>query len=235
MELSIGDYVLTGGELPSMVVTDSVVRLIDGVIDEGSHLNDSFNDDKLDYPTYTKPREYEGMKVPDVLLSGDHKKIDEWRKEESTKRTKERRPDLIKKLVLIRSTLKGNISIEKLRGYTLNPKNNAKRTDVISVKNLRIIEESFSENIARKNIERKVQKLLILIMKVLDTEDPDDDFLVLDEADRIKSLLMNEYVKVLGEDYRKNIIKKIDYIVNEFNNKRRYVYEEVVEKTGKSR
>ena len=235
MELSIGDYILTGGELPSMVVTDSIVRLIDGVIDEDSHKNDSFNDDKLDYPTYTKPREYEGMKVPDVLLSGDHKKIDEWRKEESEKRTKERRPDLMKKLILIRSTLKGNISIDKLNGYTLNPKNNAKRTDVISVKNLRIIEESFSTNIARKNIDRRVQKLLILIMKVLDTEDSDDDVLVLDEADRIKSLLMNEYVKVLGEDYRKNIIKKINYIVNEFNNKRAKVYEEVIEKTGKSR
>ena len=235
MELSIGDYILTGGELPSMVVTDSIVRLIDGVIDEDSHKNDSFNDDRLDYPTYTKPREYDGMKVPDVLLSGDHKKIDEWRKEESEKRTKERRPDLMKKLILIRSTLKGNISIDKLNGYTLNPKNNAKRTDVISVKNLRIIEESFSTNIARKNIDRRVQKLLILIMKVLDTEDSDDDVLVLDEADRIKSLLMNEYVKVLGEDYRKNIIKKINYIVNEFNNKRAKVYEEVIEKTGKSR
>ena len=97
MELSIGDYVLTGGELPSMVVTDSVVRLLDGVIDEESHMNDSFNNNRLDYPTYTKPREYDGMKVPDVLLSGDHKKIDEWRKEESQKRTKERRPDLIYK------------------------------------------------------------------------------------------------------------------------------------------
>ena len=235
IELSIGDYVLTGGELPSMVVTDSVVRLIDGVIDEGSHLNDSFNDDKLDYPTYTKPREYEGMKVPEVLLSGDHKKIDKWRKEESEKRTKERRPDLVKKFILLRSKLSGNISIDRLKGYTLNPKNNAKRTDVISVKNLNIIEQSFSENIAKKNVERKVQRLLILMMKVLDTDDTDDDVLVLDEADRIKSLLMNEYVRVLGEEYRINIINKIDYIISEFNNKRRYVYEEVVEKTGKSR
>ncbi|MBQ1813061.1 MAG: tRNA (guanosine(37)-N1)-methyltransferase TrmD [Bacilli bacterium] len=235
MELSIGDYVLTGGELPSMVIADSVVRLVDGVIEEGSHLNDSFNNDMLDYPTYTKPREYEGMKVPDVLLSGDHKKVDEWRKEESKKRTKERRPDLMKKFMLVRSTLKGNISIDKLKGYTLNPKNNAKRNDVITVKNLKIIEQSFSENVAKKNIDRRVQKLLILIMKVLDTDDSDDDVLVLDEADRIKSLLMNEYVKILGEDYRNSIIKKIDYVVREFNNKRRYVYEEVMEKSGKSR
>lgn len=97
LELSIGDYVLTGGELASMVIIDSVVRLLDGVIEEDSHLNDSFNDDLLDYPVYTKPADYEGMKVPDVLLSGNHKLIDEWRKEESIKRTKLRRPDLIKK------------------------------------------------------------------------------------------------------------------------------------------
>ena len=95
MEISIGDYVLTGGEIPSMVLVDSIVRLIDGVIEEGSHLNDSFNNNLLDYPTYTKPREYMGMAVPEVLLSGDHKKIEEYRKEESLKRTRERRPDLL--------------------------------------------------------------------------------------------------------------------------------------------
>ena len=95
MEISIGDYVLTGGEIPSMVLVDSIVRLIDRVIEEGSHLNDSFNNNLLDYPTYTKPRVYEGMEVPEVLISGDHKKIDEYRREESLKRTKERRPDLL--------------------------------------------------------------------------------------------------------------------------------------------
>lgn len=97
LELSIGDYVLTGGELASMVIIDSVVRLLDGVIEEDSHLNDSFNNNLLDYPVYTKPADYEGMKVPDVLLSGNHKLIEKWRKEESIKRTKLRRPDLIKK------------------------------------------------------------------------------------------------------------------------------------------
>ena len=98
-EISIGDYVLTGGELPSMVITDSIVRLIDGVIDEESHINDSFNPDTnlLDYPTYTKPRDFRGMLVPDVLLSGDHKKIDEYRKEESIRKTQERRKDLLEK------------------------------------------------------------------------------------------------------------------------------------------
>ena len=97
MEISIGDYVLTGGELASMVLVDSIVRLMPGVIVEDSHINDSFNNNLLDYPTYTKPRVYEGMEVPEVLLSGDHKKIEQYRYEESLKRTKERRPDLLEK------------------------------------------------------------------------------------------------------------------------------------------
>ena len=98
LEVSIGDYVLTGGEVPAMVLVDSITRLLPGVIREDSHLEDSFNDNYLlDYPTYTKPRVYEGMEVPEVLLSGDHKKINEYRYNESLKRTEERRPDLLKK------------------------------------------------------------------------------------------------------------------------------------------
>ncbi len=98
MEISIGDYVLTGGEIPSMVLVDSIVRLIPGVIREESHLEDSFNDNYLlDYPTYTKPRVYEGMEVPEVLLSGDHERIRVWRENEALKRTKLRRPDLLEK------------------------------------------------------------------------------------------------------------------------------------------
>ena len=81
-----------------MVLTDSIVRLLPGVIKERSHLDDSFNDHYLlDYPTYTKPRVFRGMEVPDILLSGDHKKIEEYRKEESIKKTKELRPDLLEK------------------------------------------------------------------------------------------------------------------------------------------
>lgn len=96
-EISIGDYILTGGEIPSMIITDSVVRLIKGVINEESHLNESFNLDNnlLDYPTYTKPQEFMGMKVPDVLLSGNHKMIEEYRLNESVKKTKIKRPDLL--------------------------------------------------------------------------------------------------------------------------------------------
>ena len=97
LELSIGDYVLTGGELPSMVISDSIIRLLDGVIKEDSHVKDSFQDGLLDYPVYTHPADFRGMKVPEVLLSGHHENIRKWRYNEQLKRTKERRPDLIKK------------------------------------------------------------------------------------------------------------------------------------------
>lgn len=97
LEVSIGDYVLTGGEYPAMVVADSVIRLVDGVIEEESHQIDSFNDNLLDYETYTKPANFRGMEVPEVLLSGNHKKIDEFRKESRYNRTIERRPDILNK------------------------------------------------------------------------------------------------------------------------------------------
>lgn len=97
LEISIGDYVLTGGELASMVITDSIVRLLPGVIEEESHQMDSFNHHLLDYPTYTKPRVFRGMEVPEVLTSGDHKKIEEYRRAQSLERTRDRRPDLLEK------------------------------------------------------------------------------------------------------------------------------------------
>lgn len=95
LELSIGDYILTGGELPAMIITDAVTRLLPGVINEESFINDSFNDNLLDYPTYTRPEVFRGLKVPDVLLSGNHAKIKEFRESQRYKRTKERRPDLL--------------------------------------------------------------------------------------------------------------------------------------------
>lgn len=95
-EISIGDYVLTGGELPAMVLVDSLVRLIPGVLGDKFSLNfESFEGNLLEYPHYTRPADFRGMKVPVVLLSGDHKKIAIWRKEEALKRTKQRRPDLL--------------------------------------------------------------------------------------------------------------------------------------------
>ncbi len=97
MEISIGDYILTGGEIPAMALVDSITRLLPGVITEESYIEDSFSSNLLDYPTYTKPRVYEGMEVPEVLLSGDHKKIEEYRYNESLRITKEKRPDLLDK------------------------------------------------------------------------------------------------------------------------------------------
>lgn len=95
-EISIGDYVLTGGELPAMVVCDCVARYVEGVLSGASLVDESFSDGLLEYPQYTRPAVFKGRKVPEVLLSGDHKKIDEWRRKEAEKLTKSRRPDLLK-------------------------------------------------------------------------------------------------------------------------------------------
>lgn len=96
-EISIGDYVLTGGELPSLVIADSIVRLIPGAIgDEQSALSDSFQDNLLAPPVYTRPAEYNGWRVPDILLSGHEARIAEWRYEQSLERTRRLRPDLLK-------------------------------------------------------------------------------------------------------------------------------------------
>lgn len=94
-EISLGDYVLTGGEIPAMAISDSIIRLLDGVIKKESYMEESFSNNLLDYPVYTKPQEFRGLKVPDVLLSGDHKKIDEWRKTEQLNKTKAKRKDLL--------------------------------------------------------------------------------------------------------------------------------------------
>lgn len=93
-EISIGDYVLTGGELPAMVVCDCVARYVDGVLSVNSLTDESFGENGLEYPQYTRPAVYGGLSVPSVLLSGNHKDIDEWRKAESERITAERRPDL---------------------------------------------------------------------------------------------------------------------------------------------
>jgi tRNA (guanine37-N1)-methyltransferase len=95
-EISIGDYVLTGGELPAAIVTDALVRLLPGVInDETSALSDSFQDGLVAPPVYTRPEDFEGLKVPGILLSGHTAKIDRWRFEKAVERTKHRRPDLL--------------------------------------------------------------------------------------------------------------------------------------------
>ena len=100
-EISMGDYVLTGGELPAMTMTDAIVRLIPGVLgNEQSHQDDSFSDGLLEFPQYTRPREYKDMTVPDVLLSGNHANIEKWRHEQKLIRTLHKRPDLLEKYQL---------------------------------------------------------------------------------------------------------------------------------------
>ncbi|SDX31950.1 MULTISPECIES: tRNA (guanosine(37)-N1)-methyltransferase TrmD [Salimicrobium] len=100
-EISIGDYVLTGGELPAMVTMDAVIRLVPGVLgNEESAPKDSFSDGLLEHPHYTRPQDFRGMEVPEVLTSGNHAKIEEWRHKESLKRTALRRPDLLEKIEL---------------------------------------------------------------------------------------------------------------------------------------
>ena len=112
-EISIGDFVLTGGELPAMTVIDAVVRLLPGVLGQrDSHIQDSFSTGLLEHPHYTRPADFRGMKVPDTLMSGNHAKIDEWREEQSFKRTLERRPDLLEALDLTPKQLK---IIEKIK------------------------------------------------------------------------------------------------------------------------
>ena len=112
-EISIGDFVLTGGELPAMTVIDAVVRLLPGVLGQAdSHIQDSFSTGLLEHPHYTRPADFRGMKVPDVLLSGNHAKIEQWREEQSFLRTLQRRPDLLEALEL---TEKQQQLLEKIK------------------------------------------------------------------------------------------------------------------------
>lgn len=230
-KISIGDYVLTGGEIPAMAIIDSVTRLLPGVINEESHLNDSFNNDLLDYPQYTKPKEYRGMKVPDVLLSGDHKKIDEWRREEQIKKTKKQRPDLLKeseeentetkrkqigKYTLIDDKSKKKIeNIEINDGYDFKPKNKIEKDDLASISKVVLVEPEFIETIAKKNINKKLNILLKQIAIVLNDETDDEgaDY-VLGEIDRLASLVMGNYSKYLTKEY-KNLIKNKLYMLKE--------------------
>lgn len=105
-EISLGDYVLSGGEPAAMVIVDAVVRLLPGAVgDEESTESESFSEGLLEYPQYTRPREFRGMAVPEVVLSGDHARIERWRKAESLRRTRERRPDLYEKIINARPDL----------------------------------------------------------------------------------------------------------------------------------
>lgn len=118
LEISVGDFVLTGGELPAMLITDCIARLIPGVIKKESYENDSFFNGLLDYPQYTRPQDYNGLTVPEVLLSGHHKNIETWRLKESLKRTLLRRPDLLKNREFSKQEKKLLAEIKKELNYT---------------------------------------------------------------------------------------------------------------------
>jgi tRNA (guanine37-N1)-methyltransferase len=117
LEISIGDYVLTGGEIPAMVMCDVIARMVPGVIKKESYENDSFFDGLLDHPHYTRPSDFKGLKIPEVLISGHHKNIDNWRLEQSLKRTMERRPELLENREFTKEEKK---IMEKLEKKLLN-------------------------------------------------------------------------------------------------------------------
>ncbi len=251
-EVSIGDYVLTGGELPAMVICDSVVRLIDGVIDAESSKNESFNDNLLDYPNYTKPRNYKGMKVPDILLSGDHEKINNWRNDKRLKVTAEKRPDLLNKRVKIdKSGIKENknkISLDDIKNIKVTEIKQAKKTgkykllrtsdikaitilDTSIIKGYKlkgksgsdhvtkilIVKNSFIKKIAMKNVKKKIDILNYRFNIVLSNEDDDEGTSrVLGEAEMLKQMIINMYSNYLGSENIDKIIKRINYLINEF-------------------
>lgn len=242
MEISIGDYVLTGGELPSMVVIDSVVRLIDEVIENESHEKDSFSDALLDYPTYTKPRTFNGMDVPDVLLSGHHEEIEKWRQTEQLIRTLERRPDLIKKkhgYVVVKNPHNKEVlylEFDKLNGLDIIPKNDAKREDVVSISKMMLIKPSFIEKVAKLNIDKKMNNLYNKFNSLLLVEDEDGTMAVLDELVRYRQFIIDNYIAFLGEKYGNLILNKLHIMINELNIKLRLIDEiRYNELSGKAR
>lgn len=197
-EISIGDYVLTGGELPAMVLTDSIVRLVPGVIEEESHINDSFNNNLLDYPTYTKPRSFKGMNVPDVLLSGDHKKIDEWRLKEQLKITSERRPDLLNNKVILKK--------DGLR-------QNRKKINLDDVKNIKVIEVKNKKTGAYK-IVREEKIIAITILNPVNITGYKLKGKSKDGGLTKILIVKDSFVKKIA---MKNIRKKVDVLTRRFN------------------
>ena len=198
-ELSIGDYVLTGGELAAMVITDAVVRLVPGVIDENSHLNDSFNNNLLDYPTYTKPRNYNGMEVPDVLLSGDHKKIDEWRYNKQLKITEEKRPDLLNKRVKLTKK-----SIGKSK----------KEIDLDDIKNIKVVEIKEIKKTGKYKLQREEKTNAVTIFNP--TNISGYKLRGKNKSNNVNKILIVKK-QFISKVAMKNIMKKIDVLSYRFN------------------
>ncbi len=198
-ELSIGDYVLTGGELAAMVVTDAVVRLVPGVIDENSHLNDSFNNNLLDYPTYTKPRNYKGMEVPDVLLSGDHKKIDEWRYNKQLKITEEKRPDLLNKRVKLTKN-----SIGK----------NKREIDLDDIKNIKVVKIKEIKKTGKYKLQREERTNAVTIFNPANISGY--KLRGKNKSNNVNKILIVKK-QFISKVAMKNIMKKIDVLSYRFN------------------
>lgn len=221
MEISIGDYILTGGELPTMIITDSVVRLIDGVIDSSSREKESFKDNLLDYATYTKPKDYKGLKVPDVLLSGHHLNIENWRQTERIIKTMKRRPDLIKKkkgYLLTKDKISKEIAYleyDKIDGLDINPRNDAKREDVISVRKMILIKPSFINKVLKLKIDKKIKHFIEKLTSIDDDSSDTDIQRFIDEVELYKITQLNYYLKFLGLAYQDLTLKKLQLILNE--------------------
>lgn len=222
LEISIGDYILTGGELPSMVLTDSIVRLLPGVIAKEAHQNESFKGSLLDYSNYTKPREFKGMKVPHVLLSGHHQKIEKWRQTERIIKTMEKRPDLIKQHSLY--TFERKVPLKKVivfnyqpdLGFAIIPKNDAKRKDIISVRHVVLFKSTFIEKIIKLKIERKLQVYLKRLYNITTaSEETEEAKALITEITNYKQFLISNYVKYLSIDYSDLIMKKMQLLLNE--------------------
>ncbi len=206
LELSIGDYILTGGELPAMVVIDAVTRLIPGVIKEESYENESFSENLLDYPSYTKPREYDGEKVPDVLLSGDHKEIEKWRKEKQVEVTIKKRPDL----------LSNNFSLKK-EGY----RKRENEINLDDIKDIKVVEAKKEEKIPKKGTNKKkyilLKKGISQKYKVLNSNNKNGYKL----KNRSNNSEINNIILIdkgfIEKVAKKNLLRKLDTLIYRFN------------------
>lgn len=229
LELSIGDYILTGGELPSMVVMDSIIRLVDNVISSESLESESFDNNLLDYPNYTKPVEYRGMKVPDVLLSGHHENINKYRYEEQLRLTKENRPDLLGAIMNNYFISKDNKSGEIVYleydkdGYKVTPKR--KKEDAIEVNKIVFVSPKLTEKLIKKKIDHKLDKLLYELNLInIDDEDNDSGNSekirdMLKEAEKFRLNIINNYKKYLGNSYITLTLKKMQIIIDGYKAK----------------
>ena len=228
LEVSIGDYILTGGEIPSMVLIDSITRLVDGVIEKESHEKESFNNNLLDYPVYTKPVNFRGMEVPSVLLSGHHKNIENYRYEQQLEMTKTRRPDLLEKSdmkkqysVLKENSNKDGVILENKNGYKVKPKNKVPY-DGIKVNEVTIVDE----NMIQKVIKRKIKTQLNKYLRIIESDDEDGARIALDDLSRYRKKIGKKYKKYLQEEYISLIRKKMGIIEQELKKKVKQIDEE---------